>query len=162
MTATFLGTGIYADSVSAVLSHVVSPGQTQTGVAADRPGGVYGQVVVFTATVSVVAPAAGQPAGNVTFQADGNAIGTVPLVNGVATLSVSNLPVGSHSIGAAFVSSNGSFLDSVSSAITYVTARGQTTTDLAADHPSSVYGQTVRFTASVTWSPPRWARRAEM
>jgi hypothetical protein len=151
--ATFAGTGIFADSTSAVLTHIVSPGQTKTDLAADSPSSVYGQLVHFTATVTVVAPAAGQPAGTVTFQSDGNTIGTVPLVNGAATLAVANLPVGSHSIASAFTG-NGSFLDSVSKTITCVTVRGQTKTDLAADHPSSVYGQVVRYTATVSVIAP--------
>jgi hypothetical protein len=153
VTATFLGTGGFLDSVSAVLSHVVSPGQTKTDLAADHTSGVYGQVVHFTATVSVITPAAGQPGGNVTFQADGIAIGTVPVLNGLATLAVSNLSVGSHSIAATFTG-NGNFLNSVSSAITYETTRGQTKTDLAADHPGSVYGQVVHFTATVSVVAP--------
>ena len=139
--------------MSAVLSHVVSPGQTKTDLAADHPSGVYGQAVHFTATVSVVAPAAGQPGGNVTFQADGSAIGTSPVLNGVATLAVTNLSVGSHSITATFPG-DGNFLNSVSSAITYETTPGQTKTDLAVDHPSSVYGQVVHFTATVSVVAP--------
>jgi hypothetical protein len=151
--ATFLGTGPFLDSVSAVLSHVVSPGQTNTALTADHPSSVFGQAVHFTATVSAVAPAAGQPDGNVTFTADGNAIATVPVVNGVATLALSNLSVGSHSIASTFAGT-GNFLGSVSNPIAYVTAKGTTKTDLAADHQNSVYGQTVRFTATVSAVAP--------
>jgi len=153
VTATFLGTGIFADSVSGVLSHVVSPGQTNTALAADLPSSVYGQAVHFTATVSAVAPAAGQPDGNVTFIADGNSIGTAPVISGVATLAISNLAAGSHSIASTFTG-NGNFLNSVSNTIALVTAKGTTKTDLAADHQSSVYGQVVRFTATISAVAP--------
>jgi hypothetical protein len=153
VTATFLGTGPFLDSVSAVLSHVVSPGQTTTALAADRQNSVFGQAVHFTATASAVAPAAGLPDGNVTFTADGNTIGTVPVVNGVAALVVSNLSVGSHSISSTFAGT-GNFLGSASNAIDLVTAKGQTKIDLAADHQSSVYGQVVRFTATISAVAP--------
>jgi hypothetical protein len=150
--ATFLGTGVFADSVSGVLSHVVSPGQTSTALTADPQSSVFGQAVHFTATVSAVAPAAGQPGGNVTFTADGNS-STVAVVNGVATLAISNLSVGTHSIAATFAGT-ANFLGSVSNTIAYVTAKGATKTDLAADHPNSVYGQVVRFTATVSAVAP--------
>jgi len=153
VTATFIGTDAFIDSASAVLSHVVSPGQTKTDLAGDYPSGIFGQTVQFTATVSVIAPAAGQPGGNVTFQAEGIAIGTAPVVNGVATLAVSNLSVGSHSITATFPG-NGNFLNSVSAAITYEAIRAETKTVLAADHASSVYGQAVHFTATVSVVAP--------
>jgi hypothetical protein len=153
LTATFLGTGPFLDSVSAVLSHVVSPGQTTTALAADRQNSVFGQAVHFTATASAVAPAAGLPDGNVTFTADGNTIGTVPVVNGVAALVVSNLSVGSHSISSTFAGT-GNFLGSASNAIDLVTAKGQTKIDVAADHQSSVYGQVVRFTATISAVAP--------
>ncbi|HEV7485834.1 MAG TPA: Ig-like domain repeat protein [Thermoanaerobaculia bacterium] len=151
--ATFLGTGVFADSVSGVLSHVVSPGQTNTALAADPQSSVFGQAVHFTATVSAVAPAAGQPDGNVTFLADNNAIGTVPAVNGVAALAISNLSVGTHSIASTFAGT-ANFLGSVSTTIAYVTAKGATKTDLAADHQNSVYGQVVRFMATVSAVAP--------
>ncbi|MGA8807207.1 MAG: Ig-like domain repeat protein, partial [Thermoanaerobaculia bacterium] len=151
--ATFLGTGVFVDSVSAVVSHVVSPGQTATALAADHQSSVFGQTVHFTATVTAVAPAAGQPDGNVTFLADGNAIGTVPVVNGVATLAIANLTVGSHSISSTFAGT-GNFLNSVSNATDLVIAKGQTKTGLAADHQNSVYGQVVRFTATVSAVAP--------
>ena len=153
VTATFLGAGPFLDSVSAVLSHVVSPGQTATALAADHQSSVFGQAVHFTATVSAVAPAAGLPDGNVTFTADGNTIGTVPVVNGVATLVVSNLLVGTHSIASTFAGT-GNFLGSASNMIDLVTVKGQTKIELAADPQNSVYGQTVRFTATVSAVAP--------
>ncbi|HEV7570900.1 MAG TPA: Ig-like domain repeat protein [Thermoanaerobaculia bacterium] len=151
--ATFLGTGVFADSVSAVVSHVVSPGQTSTALTADPQSSVFGQAVHFTATVSAVAPAAGQPDGNVTFMADGSSIGTVAVMNGVATVAVANLSVGTHSIVSTFAGT-ANFLSSVSTTIAYVTAKGTTKIDLAADHPTSVFGQAVHFTATVSVIAP--------
>jgi hypothetical protein len=102
VTATFLGTGIFADSVSAVVPHVVSRGQTKTEITSDHQSSVYGDVVRFTAAVSVLAPAAGQPGGSVIILADGSTIGTVPLVNGTATFETASLHGGSRSITATY------------------------------------------------------------
>jgi len=115
VTATFVGTGVYADSVSGVLSHVVSRGLTKTEVASDHQSSVYGDVVHFTATVSVLAPAAGQPGGSVTILADGSTIGTVPVVNGTAMFETASLHGGSRSITATY-SGDANFEGSTASA----------------------------------------------
>jgi hypothetical protein len=64
---------------------------------------VLGQSVSFTATVAVQAPGAGSPTGTVQFQLDGINLGSpVPLVNGKAVLTTSSLPVGTHTVTAAY------------------------------------------------------------
>ena len=58
-----------------------------------------GQAVLLTATVQPSGPI--RPTGIVEFH-DGPLIGTAPLINGVATLTVSNLSVGTHFISAQY------------------------------------------------------------
>jgi hypothetical protein len=59
------------------------------------------QPVTFTAVVSPTIAAAGTPTGTVQFQVDGSNFGSpVPLNGGVATLSTSVLPVGTHTVAA--------------------------------------------------------------
>ncbi|MGB7794681.1 MAG: Ig-like domain repeat protein [Pseudonocardiaceae bacterium] len=58
-----------------------------------------GQAVTFTATVT---SPAGTPTGTVTFTSDGNALGTVGLTAGQATLTTSTVPVGAHTIAASY------------------------------------------------------------
>jgi hypothetical protein len=61
-----------------------------------------GTPVTFTATVADVAPGTGVPTGTVTFYDGTTQIGTGTLVNGVATLALSTLAAGSHSIKAVY------------------------------------------------------------
>jgi hypothetical protein len=131
VTATFLGTGIFADSVSAVLSHVVALGLTSIQLAVDQQNTVYGQLVHFTATVGVLPPAAGQPAGTVTILADGNAIGTVPLSNGTAVFETSSLHAGLRSMTATY-SGDTNFEASTATALQQTIARAATRVDATA------------------------------
>jgi sugar lactone lactonase YvrE len=64
---------------------------------------VYGQSVTVSATVSGSSPA---PAGTVVFTVDSSAI-SVSLVSGIATTTLTGLSVGSHTVSAAYTSSNG-------------------------------------------------------
>ncbi len=54
--------------------------------------------MTFTATVSANSPGSGTPTGTVTFMDGSTSLGTGTLSGGVATFSISTLPVGSHSI----------------------------------------------------------------
>jgi large repetitive protein len=74
----------------------VNPAVTISAVPAAQSS--LGQAVTFTAAV---APAAAS--GSVQFRDSGAAIGTAPLVNGVATFSTSTLKTGNHSITAAYL-----------------------------------------------------------
>jgi hypothetical protein len=58
---------------------------------------VLGEQVTFTFTVTAVAPSTAIPVGNVMFSVDGIST-SAPLVNGVATLTVSTLSAGSHTV----------------------------------------------------------------
>ena len=57
----------------------------------------------FTAVVTPVAPGGGSLSGNVQFLRDGVVMASVPVSNGTATMSISSLPVGKHSIQARYV-----------------------------------------------------------
>src|SRR5262249_9725360 len=61
-----------------------------------------GQSVTFSSTVA--ATLAGQPpvTGTITFMSDLSILGTMPLVNGAASLSTSSLTLGSHNITALY------------------------------------------------------------
>jgi len=68
------------------------------------PGSAYvGDVVTFSAVVAPVPPANGAPAGAVTFREGETVLAeNVPLVDGQAQFSTSDLAVGSHSVTAAY------------------------------------------------------------
>jgi hypothetical protein len=101
----------------------------------------FGEPFTLSTTVATVS---GTPTGSVTFTSDGVTIGTAPLQSAVATLSLTTLNAGMHSILSTFLGTGG-FGDSVSGSITHVVIRGQTKTNVAATQSSAVYGQTARF-----------------
>ena len=73
---------------------------TATALTSSPNPSVKGQSVALTATVSSVGP---HPVtGKVVFRESGTAIGSATVVEGVAVLTKSNLPVGAHSITASF------------------------------------------------------------
>ena len=77
LTASFAGTGGFADSTSAAVTETVNRAATRVGLASSVNPAVTGQAVTFTATVGALAPGAGTPTGTFTFQ-DGNVVlGTV-------------------------------------------------------------------------------------
>jgi Bacterial Ig-like domain (group 3) len=59
----------------------------------------YGQDVTFTAAITTTDPAV-SPTGSVDFTVNGNDLGNVPVTNGIATITVSNLAVGDQLIAA--------------------------------------------------------------
>lgn len=75
---------------------------TQTSLASSRNPSEFRQPVTFTATVTAVS---GTATGTVTFADGGSPIGSATLSAGVATLTISMLAVGSHSITASYAGS---------------------------------------------------------
>jgi hypothetical protein len=69
----------------------------------------YGQSVTFKAVISVVAPGGGTPTGSVTFFSNGVNLGTVTVINGIASLTTSALNVGSDPVAATFFPDTGNF-----------------------------------------------------
>src|SRR5207244_6881017 len=79
-----------------------------------------GQGVTLTATVRPVAPATGTPTGTVTFSDGATTVGTATLgATGTASIVVSTLAAGSHSLIAAYEGA-GNFLASTSAVVTQV------------------------------------------
>ncbi len=92
---------------------------TTTTLASGPNPAVIGQTVVFTATVTPVAPGAGTPAGNVTFKADGSAItgcNPLPLTAAQASCTTSVLAAGDHAITAEYMG-DATFLGSTAPAV---------------------------------------------
>ena len=142
----------YASAVVPTL-HIVNTANTTTTLISDTNPSVFGQSVTFTATVSVVAPGAGTPTGNVTFMDGATTLGTGILASGQATFSTSNLSVGDHNITAEY-GGNGNFNASTSSPLSQTVNKANTTTTLDSDSNPSVYGEPVTFTVTVSAVPP--------
>jgi len=150
ITVSYTGSGSFVASTSPVLMQTVNPASTTTSLASSNNPSVYGQVVTFSAGVSVIAPGVGMPSGNVLFRDGGTALGTSPLIGGAATLPISSLTAGNHSITASYVS-NGGFAASTSTALAQAVNKASTTTTISSITPNPVVlGKPVTVTFSVS------------
>jgi hypothetical protein len=143
-----------AASAAIPVRHTVvnaTPGQTQTSLAGPTSSD-EGSEVAFTATV-----AGNQVTGTVQFKDGATNLGAAaPLVGGVATLRISTLALGSHSIVAAFVSDNtAANAASTSSAVAHTVYSAFTTSVSLTSNSSTISsGSPVTLTATVTGSNP--------
>src|SRR5437867_675475 len=122
LTAAYAGAGNFLASTSPVVTQVVNaPAASTTTTLTSAPNpSTTGQAVTLTATVSPVAPATGTPTGTVTFRDGTTTIGSATLGgNGTASIIVSTLAAGSHSLTAAYGGS-ANFLASTSAVMTQV------------------------------------------
>src|SRR5262249_45541994 len=112
LTASFAGTGNFANSASAAAGVTVSRAATTVALTSSVNPAATGQAVTFTATVAAVAPGATTPTGTVTFK-DGNVIlGTVAVgAAGTARLTTSFAAAGGHAVTAVY-SGDASFVGS--------------------------------------------------
>ncbi|MBV6729282.1 beta strand repeat-containing protein [Nocardioides daeguensis] len=110
---------------------------------------VSGEAVTFIATVGVVSPGAGDPAGGVQFNVDGEPFGTaVPLSGDTAALTVTNLTPGNHVVQATY-NGNVDFAASSSAEVSHGVNRADTTVSLSTSNPDAVAGEPLTFTADV-------------
>ena len=123
ITASYAGDGNF-NSSSLTMSQTVNKASTATSLSSSANPSSIGQPVTFTATVNIVAPAAGLPTGTVTFSDGGTTLATAPLSSaGTATFTASSLAVKSHAItavysgDASFNGSTGSLTQNVQYAI---------------------------------------------
>ncbi len=169
----YSGDANHNSSTSNVLSDTVNKASTTTSVAPDVNPSMYGQTVNFTATISVTSPGDGTPTGNVQFFDGATSLGTVAIggankplaglkstlkvvkgtkrtvVDVTASLGVSSLSAGAHSITAVYLD-DANFTGSTSGVLSDTVNNSNTNVALGADVNPSVYGQPVTFTATVT------------
>ncbi|MDX3853666.1 Ig-like domain repeat protein, partial [Streptomyces sp. AK02-01A] len=153
LTAVYSGDVTFTGSTSPIdIQTVTAAGTTTTLTSAPDPS-VFGQVKILTATVAPVPPAVGTPTGTVSFFDGATLLGTSALVGGVATLSVSTLSVGVHSLTAVY-GGNASFGGSTSPVDIQTVTAASTSTVLTSAPDPSVFGQTKILTATVAAVPP--------
>lgn len=135
--ACYSGGGSFSASSGQVTQNV-GQAVTTTAVVSSANPSVFGQTVMFTATVTVNGPGAGTPGGNVQFASEaGNIGGPVALSGGAATRNTSGLAVGPHTITATY-SGNGNFQGSVGTLSGGQTVnQGATTTTINSVLPAS-------------------------
>ena len=103
ITARYGGDATFSGSLSTALTQTINKAATTTTVTSSANPAVHGQAVTFTATVDVVAPGTGAPTGVVTFKNGAATLGPGTLnAARQATLKVTNLTTGDHSITASY------------------------------------------------------------
>jgi hypothetical protein len=104
--------------------------------------------------VKVTGSGAGTPTGSVTFMNGAASLGTAPVnAAGYATLTISSLAVGTHTIKAVYTG-DANLAASTSPVGSQVVKHAATTTTLTLTSGTSIAGQTVTFTATVQVSAP--------
>jgi hypothetical protein len=157
ITGVFNGSSSYLTSTSATVIETVNLGATTTVVAASINPSVTGQSVTFTATVTVVSPAAGTPTGKVNFEDGGVTIagcGAKTLAAaGTATCAFTYTGAGAHAITAVYTGDT-NFAGSTSPTFTQTVSQASTSTALSSSLNPAVTGQTITFTATVSAIAP--------
>src|SRR5262249_18526255 len=127
ITAVYVGAGNYSPSMSAPLAEQVNQATTSTTLSSSVNPAFVGQSVIFTAMVS---SANGTPTGVVTFMDGNTVIGTGNVdATGKATLTISSLALGSHSITAVY-GGDAKFAGSTSAALAEQVQLATTSTTL--------------------------------
>ncbi|WP_413809999.1 Ig-like domain-containing protein [Streptomyces sp. OE57] len=155
VTATYNGDANFTPSTGTTAVVVIQASTTTSVTSAPDPS-TLGQPVTFTATVTPIAPATGTPTGTVTFVISGSGGGsfTQALSGGMATLTLSTLGAGPHTVVAIY-GGDANFLPSTGTDTHTVTpGPAATTTTLTSSVNPSVFGQPVTFTATVTPNAP--------
>jgi uncharacterized protein (TIGR03437 family) len=147
LTAAFSGSGFYP-ATSAVLSQTVNISRSTLTLASSANPAAVGAGVLLTATISP-----SPTTGNIAFKDGTVTLGTGVLNNGTASLLVSNLAIGSHSLTASYVGGSNAQA-SVSNALiqTVVPGTAATITLITSANPST-YGQNVTLIALVSPTP---------
>jgi hypothetical protein len=141
----------------------VDKAATTTSLSSGLNPSVFSQSVTFSATVAVVSPGVGTPAGSITLKdgtcGAGTELGTSSLNgSGQATFNVSSLSAGSHSVTACYAG-NGDF-EASNGSVAQTVNKAATTTVLGSSDNPSVFSQAVTFDVTVTPNSPAVATPA--
>ena len=152
IVASFIGDTDNSGSTSAAFVETVQQIPTTTALASDMNPANAGATIHLTATVAIGSGAQpyGAIAGSVTFSDGSVVLGTAPVdSSGVATIAIGTLSVGMHNLSASYPGST-NYGASTSSILVQTVASTTTSTTLTAGGSSSLAGQPVTLTASVT------------
>ena len=160
VAAVYSGTSNFVATSSALTPQEVVAGGTATVVTSSDTTTMWKSPLTFTATVTETAPATLAPStGTVSFTADGDPItgcATAAVDAGVATCDGSALPIGAHTI-AAIYSGSANYVTSTSGDITQTVDRATATAAVTTSDATTVWGESVTFTATVTPDAPATA-----
>ncbi len=139
ITATFAGTNDFLTSTE-TFNEVVYQYQTTTQLSESESEATYGDTVNFTATVTVLGSSTLTAAGSVQFEVDGQPSGSPVALDddGSASLSLSTLDAGTHTITAIY-QGDGSIFSGGGATAALVVTRAPLT--ISANDESTVYGE---------------------
>ncbi|MDB4938657.1 MAG: hypothetical protein JWP87_5629, partial [Labilithrix sp.] len=148
ITVDYSGDASFAGSTSPAVSQVVNQDGASVAVTSSVNPSTFGSATIFTATVKSVDTGA-TPGGLVTFKDGATALATVAVNgSGVATLSVSTLTGGAHTINADYAGD--SKHTAATGSVTQNVNVGASTTALTSLTNPSVFGQSVTLKATVS------------
>ena len=151
ISAAYLGDANFTSSTSPALEQAVdtsSQSPTTTALASSLNPSTYGQKITWTATVTTSGKTI--PTGKVTFNWDGQSVGTATLnAGGVATLTRSNLNADPYPLTAVYLgdANNGPSASPILNQIVQQTTSAAT---ISSSLNPSNQGQSVTFTAKIT------------
>jgi hypothetical protein len=133
----------------AVLINDTGSAPPKTTISSSPRPSIYGQPVVLTAKVSSPLTL---PTGSVSFSDGATLLGTGKLNNGIASISVTTLSGGSHSITANYLGS-GSLYPSTSAPLRQIVTLATTTITLSSSSNPAPRGKAVNFSV---WVSSQW------
>jgi hypothetical protein len=145
LTAVYSGDSNLTGSTSSVLVQTVEQAATTIALGSSANPSVFGAGVTLTANVQSLGIVSG---GTVQFFSAGAPLGTAPLSNGVATLAVSSLTVGSHNLTAVY-NGDSNFVGSTSPVFAQIVEQASTAISLTSSVNPGVFGQDIVVSAQV-------------
>lgn len=153
VSVAYSGDATHSGSSATAVTQIVNPAQSQTVVFASANPALVNQPITLTALVSGTSAGAGTPTGSVSFTVDGTAPLPAFLTDGVASVTLPSLGLGTHTVQASYFG-DPTFSPSFGSfpALTVIPYSGQSASQTAVSVSASptVYGQAVRLTATVS------------
>ncbi|QHI97338.1 hypothetical protein GT347_04690 [Xylophilus rhododendri] len=154
--AVYSGDGYSATSTSAVANETVSLATPTVALRASATQLIQGTPVTLLAQVSSATGAVGPASGKVTFYDGSTVLGTVNLIDGLASLTTSSLPAGSSRIVARYLGdANHSSADAPVFSLAISPAPVSSRTSLSASSTAARAGAPVVLTATITGTAPQ-------
>jgi hypothetical protein len=147
IVASYGGDSTYQTSASTALKQIVQMASTTLSLTSNINPSGYNQAVTFTA--SLTPQFGGSATGTVTFKDGVNTLGTAAVSSNQATITVTTLKLGTHSITATY-SGDSNFAGSSSGTVSQLVTKAATTTALTSSLNPALVTQTITYTATVT------------
>jgi hypothetical protein len=150
VTAIYGGNGDFEGSTSTPIAELISAASTSVTLSSSVNPAIFGTTITLSATVTDASTSSiGTPTGSVTFMDGANALGKGSLnSSGIATLTVSSLGQGSHSVTAIY-SGDADFNGSSSTPINQVISAAGTAVILSSSADPATFGTAVTLSAAV-------------